>query len=384
MQEHFGWTETTKGLVLSSFFIGYLLFQVPAGYLASRIGGKRVLGFAVIWWSVFTLLTPWAAMVSLPVLIAARIAMGLGEAAALPATYSLLGRWVPKGERSRSVSVLLSGIPIGTLVALAASGYLMTSFGWPSVFYVFGAVGIVWALAWFPTVHDDPARHPGISAQERALLPGAAESGASGDVVPWKQLLSQPAVWALIVNHFCNNWSLYVLLAWLPSYFRKALGLSIANAGLASALPWLTMFVMFNVSAWMADSAIRRGVSITAVRKTMQSIGLLGSAFFLICVIGVTDAGKAQLLMCGALGALAFNGSGFTPNHLDIAPRYAGVLMGLTNTVATVPGIIGVAITGWLVETSGTYASAFILTAAISVVGALVWLLFSTGRRVVD
>ncbi len=94
MQEELGWSETVKGFVLSSFFIGYMLFMAPSGWLANRIGGRIVLGLAVLWWSVFTILTPAAALISLPILIAARIAMGLGEAAMFPAAYNIYGRWV--------------------------------------------------------------------------------------------------------------------------------------------------------------------------------------------------------------------------------------------------------------------------------------------------
>jgi ACS family sodium-dependent inorganic phosphate cotransporter len=361
MQERFGWTETTKGLVLSSFFIGYLLFQIPAGHLAARYGGKVVLGAAVLWWSVCTLITPLAAGASLAWLLTARIAMGLGEAATFPASYSLFPRWVPEEERSRAVSLLLSGIPVGTLVGLSLSGFLIDAYGWPSVFYVFGTLGFVWTMLWIVLVHDRPEKAVPVLEKPRVL----------------RELLSRPAIWALIFNHFCNNWSLYVLLTWLPSYFRKVQGLSIAHAGLASAAPWLTMFVLLNVVGWAADRLVRAGVPLIVVRKSAQTIGLLGSAACLLSVIKVTDAAAALWLMCGALGALAFNGSGFAPNHLDIAPQHAAVLMGVTNTVATVPGIVGVAVTGWLVETTGSYSSAFILTAAISVLGAIVWLAFA-------
>src|SRR5690606_2210060 len=142
-----------------------------------------------------------------------------------------------------------------------------------------------WALFWFARVHDDPRRHPRISSAERALLETVDRpEDAPGDVsanVPWRLFLTKPAVWALLVNHFCSTWTLYMLLAWLPSYFRDVQGLSIAGAGLVSAAPWLTMFVMLNVGAWSADAAIRRGVSLTTVRKTIQIVGLLGSAAFL-------------------------------------------------------------------------------------------------------
>jgi ACS family sodium-dependent inorganic phosphate cotransporter len=384
MEERFGWSETMKGLVLSAFFVGYLLFQVPSGYFANRYGGKLVLGGAVIWWSTLTIVTPAAALMSLPTLIAARIALGLGEAATFPAAYNLFSRWVPAAERSRAVSLLLSGVPLGTLFALTTSGWIVERWGWAAVFYSFGALGLLWAISWFTLISNDASHHPTITVAEKELLRESVAQPRDSVEVPWNQLLTHSAVWALIVNHFCSNWSLYMLLAWLPSYFKNAHGLTIASAGLYSAAPWLTMFIMVNAAAWVADAMVRRGVGLTIVRKVMQSVGLLGSAAFLLVMHNAHSASGALLLMCGALGALAFTWSGFLPNHLDIAPRYADVLMGLTNTAGTVPGIVGVAVTGWLVDSTGSYTSAFALAAAISLVGALVWLAFGTGKRVLN
>jgi ACS family sodium-dependent inorganic phosphate cotransporter len=384
MQKAFGWSETTKGLVLSSFFIGYMLFQIPGGYLSNRWGGKVMLGAAVTWWSVFTLVTPAAAATSMPLLIAARIGLGLGEGAMFPAAYSLFGRWVPTAERSRAVSLLLSGVPLGTLFALGTTGWLVTSWGWSAPFYLFGVVGLIWALIWGRAIHDDPARHPRISDSELALIRSGGVVTQARTQVPWRLLLTAPAAWALILNHFCSNWVLYMLLAWLPSYFHGAQGLDTGKAGLFAAAPWLTMFVMVNVSGALADGLIRRGASLTVVRKLMQTAGLVGSAVFLMLAKDAGSANAALGLMCGALGMLACTWSGMMPNHLEIAPRYADVLMGITNTAATIPGIIGVAATGWLVEVTGTYASAFVLAAVINVFGAIIWLLFGTSRRVVD
>src|ERR1700722_9090188 len=156
MHEHFGWSTATKGWVLSSFFVGYTLFQIPGGWLANRFGGKWVLGAAVLWWSLFTLLTPAAAFASLPLLIAARIAMGLGEGTMFPAAYGLFRHWIPTFERSRAVALLLSGVPLGTLFALTATGKLVTRYGWASVFYVFGGVGLLWAAMWFSLIPSHP------------------------------------------------------------------------------------------------------------------------------------------------------------------------------------------------------------------------------------
>ena len=384
MQSEFGWTETTKGLVLSSFFVGYMLTMAVAGWLADRFGGKLVLGLAVIWWSLFTVLTPWAAYSSMAMLIAARVALGLGEAATFPASYGLFSRWVPVEERARSISLLASGVPIGTLFALVTTGWIVANYGWPAVFYWFGAVGIVWAVAWFRFVHDDPASHPRISSAELDRIGAGAREPREKLHFPWRAFLKLPAFWALLVNHFCSNVLLYVSLAWLPSYFRDAQGLSLTGAGLYSAAPWLSMFVLTNVGGWFADYLQRRGMSVVAVRKTMQTVGLVGGAVFLLMLRGVESPNVAVLLMCGALGVASFCVSGYATNHLDIAPRYAGVLLGITNTVGTIPGIVGVALTGWLVDTTGSYDSVFLMVAGVNLVGVVVWLLFAKGEKLVD
>ena len=385
MQEQFGWSETVKGVVLSSFFIGYMIFQVPSGYLANRYGGKIILGVAVLWWSLFTILTPVAASTSLPLLIVVRIMMGLGEAAMFPSAYNLFGHWVPLTERSRAVSLLLSGAPIGTVFALATTGWLVTAHGWPSIFYVFGLAGVVWAYFWFYKAYSKPEDHPAISDSEKVIL-GECQpiKGGNSDVIPLHRLLSMSPVWALIINHFCSNWGIYMLLAWLPSYFKKVQGISIEYVGLYSALPWLILFLVTNIGGWIADLMIERNISVTAVRKIMQCTGLIGSAIFLLIASSAVSTSVSVFLMCGALGFLGFTWSGYASNHLDIAPRHAGILMGVTNTAGTIPGVVGVVITGWLVDVTGSYDSAFQLAAGINIMGALVWLTLSTGNKIID
>lgn len=382
MQEAFGWSDTTKGFVLSSFFIGYTLFQVPSGWLANRFGGKALLGWAVVIWSVMTILTPPAAHMSLGALIVVRILMGAGETGAFPASYALFGRWIPIAERSRSISALLSGLPLGTLFALAVTGPIVSAYGWPSIFYLFGGFGLVFAVAWVWLIHEEPHRHPAITKAELAKIgQGQTEASAIVRDIPWKKTFTNKPVWALIINHFCSNWIFYVMLSWLPSYFSDALGVSVTSAGLYSIAPWVTMFVMTNATAWVADSLIASGNSVTRVRKVLQVVGLCGAAAFLFIVRTADAPVEAMLLICGALGMLAITWPGYATNHLDIAPRHAGFLFGVTNTAGSMPGVIGVAVTGWLLDVTGTYASAFILASGVSIFGAIVWVLFASGER---
>jgi len=382
MQEEYGWNNTTKSLVLSSFFIGYVLFQIPSGWFATRFGGKMLLAWAVVIWSIMTFLTPVAASTSFFALIAVRILMGAGETGAFPASYALFGRWVPATERSRSISALLSGLPLGTLFALAITGPVISVYGWPSIFYLFGGLGIIFAVFWVWLIHESPDEHPTISEHERQYIKEGQEDPIEAEeTIPWKSIFSKPPVWALIVNHFCSNWTFYVLLSWLPSYFRDALNLSVTNAGLFSVAPWVVMFLVTNLASAVADKMIQSGQSITFVRKLFQITGLIGAAGFLLFVGSATTPLAAVLLICGALGMLALTWSGFGPNHLDIAPRHAGLLLGVSNTAGSLPGIIGVIVTGWLLDVTGSYQAAFFLAAGVCIFGSIIWALFASGER---
>ncbi|HVZ47173.1 MAG TPA: MFS transporter [Gemmatimonadaceae bacterium] len=388
MQQEFGWNETTKGYVLSAFFVGYMVLMAASGALANRFGGRIVLGAAVLWWSAFTMLTPPAAYLSLPVLIATRIALGLGEAAVFPASINMVGRWVPPASRTKAVAFFTSGLSIGTVVSLPVTGWLVRAFGWPVPFYVFGALGIVWAAYWFAKVRPGRAFDGTGAAIEPAgaaiASGGTPARAAARRAIPWRALLTTPAVWAIVVAHFCSNWSLYVLLAWLPTYFSRTFGVSLANAGLLSAAPWLAYFVMGNVGGAWADRMMKAGRSATFVRKFMQITALVGASGFLLLLPLAGSAAMGMAIMFGACGTLALCLAGFAANPFDVAPRHADVVWGIANTAGTLPGIVGVAVTGWLVDRTGNFNAPLLLTALVGGVGIVVYAAMGSGERKVD
>lgn len=383
MAGELGWSLSTQGLVLSAFFWGYLATQVLGGWLADRYGGARVLGLAVVWWSAATLLTPPLAS-SLLLLFAARVALGMGEGVAFPATYSIIARWIPLPERTRSIALLGSGIPLGTVAALLASPWIVQHFGWPMAFYSFALLGFAWYAVWRAQVSDDPATDPRIDPREREYILSHRPPLEGGPPVSWRRLLAHRATWAVIITHFANNWGIYVILSWLPTYFVRELGVDVSQVGGYAMLPWLTMFVMNNVVGWIADALLNRGVDVTRVRKLMQCVGFAGPAAFLLAVSDVSSAPQAALYIACALGLASFSLAGYGVNHLDIGPRYAGVLLGFSNTAATIPGIVGVALTGWILETTGSWSMVFGLAAGVYALGLVCWLAMATGERIFE
>jgi MFS transporter, ACS family, solute carrier family 17 (sodium-dependent inorganic phosphate cotransporter), other len=374
MRSQFGWNQTVKATVLAAFFVGYLLCMLPAGWLANRYGGRRVLAGAVIWWSVFTVLTPLAASLSVNALIVARIGLGMGEAAVMPAAYGLFAHWVPAAERTRATAFFLSGISLGQVAGFGVTGALTQQFGWPLPFYLFGVLGLAWSVIWLRNVQERPSNDSRMSDSERALYLETPAPPQSAGVAAWRLLFRRAPVWAYITTHFATTWSLYMLLSWLPSYFRETLGLSIQSAGLYAAAPWLINLVVSNGVAYAADKLVSRGSSLLLVRRTLIVGGLLGLAVFLLALRDVRAPDLALALICAATGFLACVTCGLAPNTLEIAPNHAALLMGISNTIATLPGVFGVVATGWLIQVTGTYAAAFLLAASLAIAAALVYL----------
>ncbi|XVF80087.1 hypothetical protein PTKIN_Ptkin15bG0042100 [Pterospermum kingtungense] len=383
MSQEFNWNSATVGLIQSSFFWGYLLTQILGGIWADKIGGKLVLGFGVVWWSVATILTPIAARIGLPFLLTMRAFMGIGEGVAMPAMNNLLSKWIPVSERSRSLALVYSGMYLGSVTGLAFSPILIHKFGWPSVFYSFGSLGSIWFALWLRKAYSSPKEDPELSEEEQKLIMGGSTSKEPVKVIPWRLILSKAPVWALIISHFCHNWGTFILLTWMPTYYNQVLNFNLTESGLFCVLPWLTMAAFANIGGWIADTLVSKGLSITAVRKIMQSIGFLGPAFFLTQLSHVRTPALAVLCMACSQGSDAFSQSGLYSNHQDIGPRYAGVLLGLSNTAGVLAGVFGTAATGYILQ-RGSWDDVFKVSVALYIIGTLVWNLFSTGEKVLD
>jgi ACS family sodium-dependent inorganic phosphate cotransporter len=384
MAHDFGWNKTTSGFVMSSFFIGYLLTQVPGGWLAGRLGGKHVLAGGVLLWSLFTALTPPAAFAGFAALIAARVVMGMGEGVTFPSIYALFSRWVPPDGRSRAVGLVFSAIPLGTVFAQVVTPQLVTGYGWPWAFYAFSVLGLVWWAFWQPLTASGPDQHPRVGEAERRELQAHADGAPTSPAPPLAKLLGSGAVWAIVISHFCNNWGGYVMLSWAPTYFQERLGVDLSAVGYYVMLPSFVSFVCLNLAGQVGDRMIASGMATRRVRKLMQGIGFGGAAATLLALTFVESAGVAVAVMCASavLGGAA--SAGFGSNHLDIAPRHAGTLMGLSNTAGTLPGVIGVTLSGWLVDVTGSWSMVFYVAAGVKIFGLVAFLAFAKGEKLFD
>lgn len=354
MARDFGWSPTTSGLVQSSFFWGYMLTQIPGGYVTSRIGGRKILPGGVALWSAATAAVPFAAG-TLPGLLVSRAAVGLGEGVAPSAATDMVARIGKDTERSRSMSFIFGGLHVGSLLGLLVAPQLIEQFGWQTVFYLFGAVGLAWTAWWEKIMNDIALQEP----EAADLLINSRSTGDSdasiADAVPWRAFLRNTPVRALACTHFVNNWFHYTMLAWLPTFFTDTLSMNITQAAQISLLPPMAALGASCIAGPAADALIEQGWPVETVRKAAQLVAFLGPAACLIAAMSI-DGGYATVgLVTAALGLASFSLAGLYCNHADLSPRHAPVLLGLTNTVGAVPGIVGVAVTGALLDATGSW-----------------------------
>ena len=384
MAQELGWDYERIGLVSASFFIGYIITQILGGYLSDKFGAKHVLGYGLIIWSIFTILTPLASYLSFALLILARIGMGLGEGITFPAWHSLYARWIPIGERSRAVGVTNSGLFIGTVFALIVTPLIVTHLGWEWAFYLFGFIGFIWFYFWNKFVTSSPWEHPQISKTELKYIEENAPTTEAAKSPPWRILISNKALWAIAVAHFCSNYSLFVFLSWLPIFINQGLGVKFTSVGFLAMLPHLTSFVFLNLGGLFGDLLLSKGMSLLTVRRLCNTIGFGGAGICLMLVPSFETVTSVITIICLGNAFSGFAAGGFIVNHADIGPKYTGTLMGITNMIGAIPGIIGVYLSGLILNATNSWDAIFYVVAGVMFFGMIFYLFFSSVEKQFD
>ncbi|XP_050993391.1 sialin [Labeo rohita] len=380
------WDSKTQGMLLSGFFFGYLFTQIPGGYLSGRFGGSLFLGGGVLGTAVLTLLTPLSAKLGAKWLFALRALEGFGEGVTFPAMMAMWARWAPPLERARLMTFSGAGSSFGAFVALPLTGFICHSLGWPAVFYSCGGVGFLWAVFWFIFVSDEPRTHPRISDREKYYIINSigSQGTAHGWSVPILSMMLSVPLWAIIIPQMCSNWSYYTLLTSLPTYMDTVLHFDLRQNSFLSSLPYLAGWLFSVGSGVLADNLLERELlSVTAVRKIFTFLGLFLPA---VCLLAVGFTGCSSVLavslltLSSALGG--FSAAGVYINQIDIAPRYAGTLLGITNTFGTIPGVLAPIAVGYLTKDHSVtgWRNVFWLSAGISAFGAIFYVIFGTGK----
>ncbi|XP_054282826.1 putative inorganic phosphate cotransporter isoform X2 [Macrosteles quadrilineatus] len=342
----YDWDEKTQGLILSSFYYGYIITHVPGGVLAQRFGGKHTLGLGIFSTAIFTLLTPITAeSMGAWGLILLRFLMGLGEGTTFPALSTLLAQWAPPLEKSKLSSLCFAGVQLGMIIATSLGGIIIQyTASWASVFYVFGLVGVVWFVIWCLVCYNDPASHPFITEEERAYLEetiGCTKRDKDLGGTPWKTLLTSAPVWALIIGECGHDWGLYTMITDLPKYMNDVMHFNIAQNGLVSAIPYLTMWICSIAIGALADWLLAREIiTITPMRKVLATVGAVGPGLGVVLAsYAGCDKFLVTVLFTIGMGLMGFCYASLRVNSLDLSPNYAGSIMALVNGLSSVSGM---------------------------------------------
>ncbi|XP_019609053.1 voltage-gated purine nucleotide uniporter SLC17A9 [Rhinolophus sinicus] len=377
MSQDFGWNKKEAGIVLSSFFWGYCLTQIVGGHLGDRIGGEKVILLSASAWGFITAATPLLAHLGSAQLVFmtfSRILTGLLQGVYFPALTSLLSQKVRESERAFTYSTVGAGSQFGTLVTGAVGSLLLDWYGWQSVFYLSGGLTLLWVYYVYRYL---------LSEQDLILALGVLAQGlpvARHSRVPWRQLFRKPSIWAAIFSQLSAACSFFILLSWLPTFFKETFPSS--KGWVFNVVPWLVAIPASVLSGFLSDHLISQGYRTITVRKFMQVMGLGLSSVFALCLGHTSSFCKSVFFASASIGLQTFNHSGVSVNIQDLAPSCAGVLFGVANTAGALAGVVGVGLGGYLIETTGSWTSMFNLVAAVSSLGLCTFLMFGKAQRV--
>ena len=219
-----GLTKQQMGIVMMMFSLAYAIFEVPGGWLGDRIGPRAVLTRIVVWWSAFTMATGLA--VGFWSLTAIRFLFGVGEAGAFPNLTKAFGNWFTGEDRTRAQSIMWLAARWGGAFTPLIVVVTLDFMTWRHSFFLFGAVGFVWAGFFYRWFRNTPAEHPGVNQAERATLAGPEAVHASGHAhvnPPWGSILASRSVWLLSLQYACLSYGFWFYLTWMPTYHPGAI-----------------------------------------------------------------------------------------------------------------------------------------------------------------
>lgn len=353
--DEFQMTPEQSGFVLSAFFITYMLFQIPGGIMGDKVGPKKVMTFAFIWWSVMTVATGFARNFTQFYLI--RLLFGIGEGVHPPCAFKLNSNWFPDRERATANAIFTSANSIGPAIAPPIAVAIIAAWGWHSIFFIFGALGLVLIPIWMYIGRDSPELDEKISPEElKYIKSGQKEQKVDegSEKVGLSSIFKNPNTWLLAIAYFFFLCVFYGLMTWLPSYLVQARGFAMVKMGIFAGLPFLAIGIAQPLGGLISDRLLK------SRRKPLVIAAALGAAPLLYGVVAAaTETGAMTSLICaGFVFGLAF-GPFFALPMECVKRQFAGTSSAVMNTGGSIGGVISPIIIGLLVGSLG-YNAVFI------------------------
>ncbi len=370
-------TNVQLGSLTSAFLMGYALFQTVGGWLADRLGSRRVLAAGVLWWGVFTSLTaavPPAIVSAVLVLATTRFLLGAGEAVLFPASNQFVSRWIP------SEAFLIT--------------YIMVHYSWRWSFWMSAIIGLAAGIVWYVIARNTPEEHNRVSPAElrhiqagrtvgRSASSGAAKESspsitAADDRILWSTILSSKNVWAVTLAYFCFGYVAWIFFTWFFIYLATVRGLNLKASASYTTLLFLSMAACSPLGGAISDKLTKlHGKRIG--RCGIAVFALLLTAVFLTFGSQVQSAGLASIVLAGGAGALYLSQSSFWSLTADIASGSSGSVSGFMNMGNQFGGALTASLTPAIAARFG-WTTSFFVAAGLSVLGAAAWLLVDPQR----
>ncbi|HKT63563.1 MAG TPA: MFS transporter [Burkholderia sp.] len=388
VQTDLGIDAAQMGLVFSTFFIGYALFNFIGGLASDRLGPKLVYVLSVGLWSVFCGMT--ALTVGFVSLLIVRLLFGMAEGPLCSAANKMVNNWLPRDGAATAMGLLSAGSPLGGAIAGPIVGLLAAQFGWRPAFWIVCAIGLAWVVVWMMSTSDRPVTPvgdaPGAPAATiRATLACASTPATTGTATPAHTLshyVRQPRILATAAAFFSYNYVLFFFLSWFPSYLVRAHHLNIKEMSVATVVPWLVGTVGLACGGAISDALYRLTGNLLLSRRIVLVTCLLGAGVCVAIAGTVQSTQGAVALMSVSLFFLYVTGAIYWAIVQDVVhPTRVGGVSGFLHCMGSLSGVIGPAVTGFIVERSGSFASAFVLAGAIALAGAVLAGVFVRNAR---
>jgi sugar phosphate permease len=374
--KQFGLSKSAMGLVLAAFTWAYAVGQIPAGWLGDRFGPKRVLTVIMTLWSATAVMT--GAAFGFGSLFGARSLLGLSEAGAFPVASRGMQLWFPRVERGRIQGTTHFFSRFAVAITPFIAGSILLAFGWRAIFYIFGSLGIVWALGFSLFYRNLPEEHKGVNRAELAQIRGVNSDGTvkapavNRLATPWKQILLSPNMWFISLAYFCFFFGTNFYLTWYPTYLREHLHMSIRSLGIWGSLPLLAGMVGDVAGGSLSDMIFKSTGNAKLARRVVAAPGFLLAGAFVIPASLTPSTFTSILCLAASFFFLEWVIGPAWAVPMDVGGQFSGTVTGVMNMVGALGGALTAVVYGSLFN-RGLWVAPFEVSAGVMLLGALIW-----------
>ncbi|MDE2666156.1 MAG: MFS transporter [Acidobacteriota bacterium] len=403
IQRELHFTTEQMGWILSAFMVGYLAFQVPGGWLGTRLGPRWALSLISLLWSLFNL---WSARVySFLPMLASRIAFGAAQAGLVPIATLVINNWFPERRRGFSSASVETSMSIGGIVTMGLTAYLMERYPWREVFGLYTWVGVAWAVGFFCYFRNHPRQHPWANEAERDLItrqpfagqtgvaatassPTRPESTEEGSPRPYlspdsqstllASMIGSRSLWGICSQQFLRAAAYAVFVSWFPAYLEKGYGITPGQAGWFAVWPLAAAVTGLMAGGFLVDGLFARTGSKRISRSLVACFGIGTAGLLTLLALGAPSAPVLVALLSASSLAGAFSGPSSWTATMDIAGRYSALLMAVMNMAGIAGALMMPIALGYLIghieRTGGDWNLVLYLIAGTQLAAALCWL----------